>query len=225
MVASQLFPEADRAAISAAVAEAEKRTSGEIVPVVASESDRYDRAEDLFGLLLAAVAVSAAWFGLQGVRPSGEDWTSRWIPALGLLEVLLVFGGAWIVGVAVADRVPAIRRWMAGRWLMRPRVEAAAEEAFGRFHVRRTRASTGIVLYVSLFERMVVVKGDRAIAEKVAPEEWKNVCDGLVRAMREGRAREGFVEAIRKCGDLLAKHFPVQSADVDELTNELRVLD
>jgi len=37
--------------------------------------------------------------------------------------------------------------------------------------------------------------------------------------------RDGFVEAIRRTGDLLAKPFPVQPGDVNELSNELRILD
>ncbi len=225
MVASKLFTEEDRSAVSAAVAEAEKRTSGEIVPVVATMSDRYDRAEDVFGLCVAGATVAAAWLLLQEAVPARGEWRSGWEPALGLLPVLAIFLGAFVVGVLVADKVDFLRRLFAGRWVMRPRVEAAAAEAFSRFHVRRTKAATGIVIYVSLFERMVTVEADRAIAEKVGASEWKAICDGLVRAMREGRHREGLVEAIRKCGDLLATHFPVQPGDVDEVANELRVID
>ncbi len=225
MVASEIFMAADREAISDAVAEAEKRTSGEILPVLATASDRYDRAEDLFGLCLAVAAVAAAWTVLQGVRPAAGDWESGLVPALGLAAILGVFVGFWVVGVIVADKVPFLRRIFAGRWMMKPRVEAAASEAFERFHARRTKAATGIVIYVSLFERRVAIRADRAISEKVPQEEWTAICSGVTRAMREGRPREGFVEAIGKCGDLLARHFPVQPGDVNELTNELRVLD
>lgn len=225
MVASKLFSEADRAAISNAVAEAEKKTTGEIVPVLATASDRYDRAEDLFGLALAVVAVTAAWVFLQDVRPAAGDWRSGPEPSLGLAEILAIFAGAWVVGVVVADKVPFLRRLFAGRWMMKPRVEAAAAEAFERFHARRTKAATGIVIYVSLFERRVAIRADRAISEKVTPVQWSEICAGLTRAMREGRARDGFVEAIGKCGELLARHFPVQPGDANELTNELRVID
>ena len=225
MVASSLFTEADREAISRAVAEAEKKTSGEIIPVLATASDRYDRAEDLFGLCLAVVAVTAAWVLLQGVRPAAGDWESGPAPSLGLPEILAIFVGAWVVGAVLADKVPFLRRLFAGRWMMKPRVEAAAAEAFERFHARRTKAATGIVIYVSLFERRVAIRADRAVSEKVPQEEWNRICSGLTLAMREGRAREGFVEAIGNCGGLLARHFPLQPGDANELTNELRVID
>jgi putative membrane protein len=109
--------------------------------------------------------------------------------------------------------------------MMGPRVDAAAAEAFERLHARRTKGATGIVIYVSLFERRVAIRADRAVSEKVPPDAWKEICSGMTRALGEGRPRDGFVEAIRKCGDLLARHFPVRPGDENELTNELRVLD
>jgi putative membrane protein len=225
MVASKLFTSEDLAAVSAAVAEAEKRTAGEIVPVVSTASDRYERAEDTFGIWLGVLAFSAAWLFIPGFRPASADWETSGEVLRGLILVVAVFVGAWIAGVFLASRIPFFKRLAATRSALRRAVEAAAEAAFVSCHVRRTKAATGIVLYVSLFERMVTVQADRAVAEKVDPSEWNAVCDGLLRAMRAGRRREGFVEAIRRCGDLLAKHFPIQPGDVNELSNELRILD
>ena len=225
MVASELFTAEDREAISKAVSEAEKSTSGEIVPIVATASDRYDRAEDLFGLLLAGVTVTLAWLFLQGIEVRQAEWHSEHAPALGLPAILAIFFGAWVVGVIVADKVPFLRRLMAGSWMMRPRVRAAAEDLFRQLHVRHTKAGTGIVLYVSLFERMVCVEADRGISEKVDPSEWKSICEGMVKAMKERNHREGLVGAVRKCGELLGKHFPIEPDDMNELSNELRVMD
>ena len=225
MVASKLFSPEDREAISKAVSEAEKKTAGEIVPIVATTSDRYDRAEDLFGLVFAGLAVSAAWIFLQEVVPSSEEWRSGYVIALGLIPILAIFFGGWTIGVIIADKVPFLRRFFAGRWMMMPRVEEAAAEAFSRMHVRHTKGGTGIVIYVSLFEHMVCVEADKGIAEKVEVSEWKAICEGMVKAMKAKKHREGFVEVIGKCGELLAKHFPIQPDDVDELSNELRIID
>ena len=53
--ATRLITDADRQRINAAIADAELHTSAEIVPVVASASGRYDRAEDIAGLWLGGV--------------------------------------------------------------------------------------------------------------------------------------------------------------------------
>ena len=44
----------------------------------------------------------------------------------------------------------------------------------------------------------------------------------MLAGIREGRAEEGLVEAIRECGELLAAHFPPRPDDTDELENRLR---
>ena len=74
--ASELFSEQDRRVVRAAVEEAERGTAGEIVPVVATTSGRYDRGEDLFGLVVAVVALTIAWVLRQGIRVEEGTWSS-----------------------------------------------------------------------------------------------------------------------------------------------------
>jgi putative membrane protein len=225
MVASQLFSPEDRKAVSDAVTQAEKKTAGEIVPVVATASDRYERAEDLFGLLVAGVVVSAAWLGWMGVRPATGDWVTGPELSLGLVHVLGLFGVGWFVGMKIAGRVPFFKHLLVPRAIMRARVIKAGEASFASLAARGTKAATGIVIYVSLFERIVYIRADRGIAKQVPPAEWKTICDDLTRALKSGKPREGLVAAIGKVGDHLSKHFPVQPDDVNELSNELRILD
>ena len=96
--ASERFTLEDRGAIAKAVAAAEKRTAGEIVPVVATTSDRYDRAEDTFGLWLAIVVIAVVWELTQGVRPATGDWEMGFELALRLAPILAILVGSWIVG-------------------------------------------------------------------------------------------------------------------------------
>jgi len=222
MVASKLFSEDDRKAISAAVAEAEKKTSAEIVPVVATTSDRYERAEDLLGLGGALAAMAVVWTGVQRLH---TDWEGHPEISLQLPAVLAIFVGGWALGVLLARMSPPLKRAMISRRSSLARVLVAAHHAFESLHVGSTSGSTGVVIYVSLFERRVCVWADRSVSGKIPESEWKDACETLTRGLRDGKAREGFVEAIRKLGDVLAKQFPIQPDDVNELSNELRVLD
>ena len=222
MVASTLFGADDRKAISTAVAEAEKKTSAEIVPVVATTSDRYERAEDLIGLGTALAAVAASWTQYQRLP---TDWEGDPEIALHLPYVLAVFAGGWIVGVFLAKAMPWLKRLVISKRTATARVLIAAHHAFESLHVDRTAGSTGVVIYVSLFERRVCVWADRSVSEKIPENEWKDACETLSRGLRAGKARDAFVDAIRKLGDVLAKEFPVRPKDVNELSNELRILD
>ncbi len=225
MVASELFGDEERAAIAKAVAEAEKRTSGEIVPVVATASENYERTEGLAGIAVALGALAATWLLWQQVVPATGDYEAGHEPRLGVLFFLGVVAGGYVAGALGARAVPFLKRLLAGPGRMRTEVTRAAAAAFDRFHVRGTKGATGIVIYVSLFERMVCVLGDAPISEKVAEAEWQGVADLVVRGIREGRHAEGLAAAIAKCGEMLAAHFPIQAGDVNELSNELRLVD
>jgi putative membrane protein len=223
--ASRFFSDADQASISEAIAAAEGRTSGEIVPVVATDSGRYDRAEDLFGAVVALVALIASWILFQGVRPVEGDWASGQTIVLGLLPLVLIVAVGFALGALLSTRLPVLKlAFLSGRE-MQDEVERSASEAFYRFRVRRTAGGTGVLIYISLFERMVRVMGDEAIAEKLDQGAWDEVRDLVIDGLRNGRPTEGLQQAIALCGDRLAEHFPIQPDDVNELTNELRIID
>ena len=223
--ASDLFSEQDRRVVRAAVEEAERGTAGEIVPVVATTSGRYDRGEDLFGLVVAVVALTAAWVLRQGIRVEEGTWSSVYTLGLGLVPVLLIVVLGFVAGTALASYFPVLRLPFIGRREMREEVERGAEAAFQRYRVRGTAAGTGIVIYVSLYERLVRVLGDDAIAARLSPADWQAVCDLAVDGLRHGRAAEGLASAIRKSGELLSRHFPIQPDDRNELSNDLRLID
>ena len=221
MVASKLFNAEDRKAVSSAVAEAEKKTSAEIVPVVATTSDAYERAEDLVGLAMAVLAVTAAWSQFYRLP---TDWDAE-ESAIKLPFVLFSMVGGWVVGVLLARAAPWLKRLFVSRRKMTARVLIAAHHAFDSLHAHKTVGGTGVVIYVSLFERRVCVWSDRHVSTKIPETEWKTITEALIKALHDGNARDGMVEAIRRCGELLAKQFPVQPGDVNELPNELRLLD
>ena len=223
--ARDFFTAEERERINQAVTEAEKPTAGEIVPAVATASGRYDRAEDIGGFLLALLLLTASWLAFQGAAPLAGDWAHGFALTLRLRWVLLILIGGFIVGAALTSRVGWLRGLLATNREMRAEVERAAWEAFSRLRVGRTAGGTGILLYLSLFERMVLVLGDEPIAQQLDQKAWDEVRDTLVAGLRSRRAAEALCQSIARCGELLSKHFPLQPGDVNELTNELRVLD
>jgi putative membrane protein len=223
--ASEWFSEDDRKRIREAVAAAERGTAGEIVPVAATSSGEYERVEDIAGLSLGLAFVGTGWALLQGVVPASGDWAGGTEPALGLLPVMALFLGGFAAGLLVTRLCPPLKRALLPGRLVQRRVARAAAEAFERFHVKGTRAATGVVLYVSMFERLVVVQGDQKIVEKVDEAAWKGVVEAVTGRLRAGKPADGFCDGVAAIGALLAKHFPRPADDKDELANDLRVVD
>lgn len=204
----------DLEAIRAAVAEAEQRTSGEIVPYFVEESDAYPGAlwkGTALGAFAGALLAEAVYF-------LGDFWG-------GLLPLWIALpaaaGGA--LGFLLTAYVPAVKRWMAGDALLDLRTRQRAEMAFLEQEVFRTRDRTGILLFLSLFEHRVVVLGDSGINQKVEPGQWDGIVRTVVEGIRAGRPGEALASAIRQCGELLERHgVAIRPDDRDELPNELR---
>lgn len=221
--ASALFGPEDRERVKAAVAQAESATSGEILPVVATASGRYDRAEDVVGVLTALVLLGAAWRPLISAAQGG--WGGGVDTAIGLGGALLIVAVGFVGGAALATAFPALRAPFIPSNEMRAEVERRALEQFQRRRVRGTARGTGVLIYVSLCERMVRVVGDDAIAAKITQQDWDGISQAVVEGMKGGRPADGLIEAIRRAGERLAQHFPISPGDVNELSNELTLID
>ena len=223
--ASDFLTAEERGAVEAAIHEAERKTSGEIVVVLATRSGRYARGEDLCGICLGLLAVSAGWFLWQGVSPVSEAWGSGWRPTLGLAGVIALFLVGFWVGQSVAQCLPLLARMFVPKQLMQAELEDKAAQAFHRFRIRRTAAATGVLIYLSIFERLVWIVGDETVAAQVDPTAWDEIRDVVIAAIRADRAGEGLVSAVRRSGELLAEHLPADAENPNELTNTVFLLD
>ncbi len=223
--ASTFLDEAGKQAIEAAVKAAEDRTAGEIVPVLATASGRYDRAEDIVGLLTGLLALTVCWMACPTLHAT-SGWGGGLLQSTaGLLPALVSVVVGFIVGSGLATWFPVLRLPFIRPSEMAAEVQRAARVAFMVQRVRKTDAATGVLIYVSLYERQVVVLPDHGITGLTSPDVWREVRDRLIAGLKRGDGAGGFRAAIEKCGDILAEHSPRQSDDVDELPNTLRIID
>jgi putative membrane protein len=223
--ATKLFTQEEISTIETAISEAEKKTSAEVVPVVASASGRYDRAEDLFSFLLSLLVLGCTWVWFQGMTSSVEAWSGTPVFRLNLPVVLAILVVTFFIGIALASRFPLLRLPLITKREMREEVESRARETFQQLRIRKTKDATGILIYVSLYEHMVHVVGDDTINAKLSQGDWKAICDTIIRGFKSGAPEEGMRNGILLCGELLAQHFPVMPGDKNELFNTLHLID
>jgi putative membrane protein len=204
----------DKRLIEDAVRRAEKRTSGEIVPYFVESSDDYEEAAWKGGYFLGT-----AVFGLI----IALDMASLLPFKIGSLELGISFFGSAFVGFGLTLVIPFLKRIFAGEALIQRRVEQRATTAFLQEELFLTRDRTGILIFISLFEKRVQVIGDRGINEKVSHEDWVHVVDAVIRGIKERRTSDGIVKAIDLCGELLEKAgVAIRNDDQNELSNRLR---
>lgn len=223
--ASEFFTADEQERIRQAVVAAEARTSGEIVPVLATECGNYDREEHIAGFLFALLVLSTVWANAQGVipAPAWSPGTPALKLALGSVLGLLLLG--YLVGTGLTERLWSVRRLLTRASLEERNVDDAAAAAFTRRRIASTRGQTGVMIFASLYERRVRVLADDAVAAKLKEEDFREVRDLILQGFRDGRAAEGFCAAIAKCGDLLAPGFPRAADDINELPDGLVTVD
>lgn len=217
MKRSQLFSESDLALIREAVKEAEEKTSGEIVPYLVEMSDTYEVAEWRAGMLCGMLAL--------GAFAAARRLTEVWLP-LDFVEmaVTVIFSSA--VGALLTHFVPSLQRLFAGERLMEMRIQQRAAQAFIAEEIFGTKDRTGILIFLSLLERKVLVLGDSGINARVKQSDWDGVVHTIVSGIKQGKPADGLIAAIRECGRLLVQHgIARRSDDKDELPDDLRMKD
>jgi putative membrane protein len=222
--ASRFFNDAEKKRIEQAVADAESKTSAEIVPALASASGRYDRAEDIAGLWLGCIAMVVAWFVMQGQSAEVADWGSSWSRLeLPILIVAIVVG--FIVGAVIAAFAPSVRAIFTPRKHMVEEVQAAAAKAFFDTRIHHTEGATGVIIYLSLFERTAVILADYAVLDKLEQSALDELCAELIEGMKAGDAAEALCKVIEHAGEKLGAVLPREDGDRDEHSNALVIMD
>ena len=223
--ATKLFTKEEIGSIEAAICEVEKTTSAEVVPVVATASGRYDRAEDLFAFLLSLLVLAGAWVWFQGLSSAVDAWTATQAFNLNLPIVLMILAVAFFIGIALASRFPLLRLPLIAKAEMQEEVERRALETFQRLKIRGTSGAGGLLIYVSLYEHMVHVVGDDAINAKLSPDDWQALCETIISGFKNGKPEAGMRAGILSCAELLAQHFPIEAGDRNELNDTLHLID
>ena len=211
------FSDADRSAIADAIAAAELRTTGEIVCVVNERGHRYPTTGLTVAALLAfAVPLAAVWAGLDltALTPWRQwDTGDRSADIAGAIEAYAVIQIAVFAAVAALTIWTGLGAALTPRGLKRDRVHAEALSQFRARGLGRTRARTGVLIYVATADRMAEVVADEGIYAKVDPEHWGATVAALVAGLKAGDPARGFVDAVALAGAVLAEHFPPDLAD------------
>jgi putative membrane protein len=199
-----MLSEAERERVAQAVSDAETRTAGEIVVVVARAASGY-RTVPAVSALLAALAT---------------PWPLIAATALSASRIFLLQLAVALIVAAVLS-LPRMRLALVPAFVKRARGREAAAREFVARGLTRTRGRTGVLIYVAEAERYAEVIADTGIATQVDEGVWRETIEELVAALRESRGADGLAAAVARVGAILAEHAPRQADDADELPNRV----
>ena len=214
----------DHRQVSAAIADAERQSDGEIVAVTTELSDPYHDVALHWAVLvlIGTLAIFAAapdvlrfWFDLflGGWRPE---------PSLReLLTLLLVLATAKFTAVLLMLRYMPLRLMLTPGATKTRRVRRRAITVFRAAAERRTVGRTGILIYLSMAEHRAEIVADEAILAVTDDATWGEAMGALIAEVKQGRIAAGMVAAIEQVGSVLAQHFPRSADDSNEIPDKL----
>ncbi len=200
----------DRQRITHCVQQAEKRTSGEIVPMVVSASHDYPLAP-VTGAALIALPVGVLLTRLIG-NTFWIDFDRMWL-------FIAAFCVIFLLGHQVIKRFPALLRLFLSERQAEEEVQRAATMAFFTEKLYKTKAENGILLYISVLEQRVWVLGDRGINEKIDRQRWQEIVSLVTDGVKNKQQCEAICAAITRIGEILEQQFPIEPDDKNELHN------
>lgn len=191
-------------AVAEAVRSVEACSCAEMVVEVRDRSGSYAHADARFAAIFALAILVFVLF-------------SRWVFAPGwvAVDVAIAYG----VGLLIPRSSHAVRRLMTTARDRERKVHTSAAATFIDRGVAKTRASTGMLVYLSLLERRIELIADRGVLDAVPSLEWNRLVEGT----RSRRATQAtLVEVLRTLEPLLLRYAPARADDRDELPDEVR---
>jgi putative membrane protein len=217
--------EEEHARVSAAVAAAESASAGEIVTVLAEQSDGYSDIQLAWAVLIGTLALAVyalmpdfylGWIARIFTDGWNHEWTTREVLSLALTGFILKFLGMWL-----------LQLWRPLKFFLVPgpvkhaRVRDAAVRHFKVGAERRTHGRTGVLIYLSMREHRAEIVADEAIASKVSADVWGEAMADMLKDIRHGRIADGLAAGVADVGAVLAEHFPRAEDDQNELPDRL----
>jgi len=209
------FSDQDYARIRQAVAEAERQTRGEIVPMVIERSARYREAQYRGG-------IGCAFLMLSSLLTIEWEWMPWGWHATNAGWLLLTVIGAYSLGYWIGNLGPVIRL-LTSNERMAYKVNVRAHQAFLEHGLHRTELGTGVLILISLLEHRIEVLTDHPILDQVPPPIWNDMVEVIQEGFQKGNPVESLCHAIATCGRVLAEAFPAthHEANPNELPNQL----
>jgi putative membrane protein len=205
MGTSAFTDKAAKAAVAQAIQEIERATSAEVVVAVRPSSGHYRHTDYLVGFALSFAALLVFLF-------DSHEFSIDWMP----LDTVIAFA----LGTFLSASFPLLRRALTSRRLMRENVRTSARATFFDLGIGKTSGRTGILVYVSMFEKGVEVVADMGIDRAVLGPAFTSAIAALDTALARGTSLPRFTEALRALGPLLGKTMPRLAQDINELPDE-----
>ncbi|MBK5276141.1 MAG: TPM domain-containing protein [Desulfuromonadales bacterium] len=131
---------------------------------------------------------------------------------------MMTSGEIRVLVVAASSIVPKFNKKE-----QREALRRRAVREFSKLGIHNTRDRTGVLLMVSIEERMVQVLAGNGINSVVPENTWPSMVHCITKTIKAGNPAQGISMAVSDLGKMLSEKFPARADDTDELSNAVVV--
>jgi len=137
---------------------------------------------------------------------------------------------------SISDKIGEIEKTTSGElvitikekrgWLEKTKsIRTLAEKEFAEAKIGNTKGSTGILIFMIFNAKEFCILADKKINELIQQSAWDEIAEGISSSFKQKKYFNGILNGVEQAGKILSAHFPIQPGDVNELSNEVRILD
>lgn len=102
-----------------------------------------------------------------------------------------------------------------------PNALERAAEVFQNLGMEKTKNRSGVLMYLNLRLRKFAIYVDSGLHELTGKVYWDKVCERMEMRFKKAEFLPAMSEALKEIGADLAKYFPIEEDDENELDNEI----
>ncbi len=96
-----------------------------------------------------------------------------------------------------------------------------ATEVFHQLKMDNTKQGNGVLIYLAIEDRNLVILGDYGINNVVPEDFWESTKNTMLSQFKKENFKQGLIDGILMAGKQLQQHFPWDSNDKNELSDQI----
>jgi uncharacterized membrane protein len=126
-----------------------------------------------------------------------------------------------VAAIAAAEKRTSgeLRVWVSEK--ERPDALAAARDRFAKLGMHKTTHRNAVLLYFAPASQQFALWGDISVHEKCGDNFWKSIASRMVPFLKQQKYTEAVEFAVHEVGNVLARHFPREPGDINELPDQI----
>ncbi len=211
----RILTESENKQIEERIAQLERKTSGEVVVAVARRSSSYSSS----AMLLSSIAALLLSIPLVNVAMDVLYRPDLAIQAVNMQMILYIPIFLCVLAAArvLINRFPALLAPAINTAKKQQKVQERSAWVFYENRLYNTKEGTGVLLYISLYERTARILADAGIYQKIGQDGLQDMAEKLALGIRQGRGATAILESLDVLENVLATNFPPPEKNENEL--------